>query len=192
MTGSAGNPSVAASGRTAYFSWGGSPEGGARTAWVAVTRDGGASWTRPTPLGSGLGITAVRFVSAVAGDEDRAAVSFLGTTDVGPADSAEFTGTWRPYVAVTTDRGRTWRTTPATARPVHRGGICLSGVLCSAASRVLLDFNDLAVDRSGRLYLALAVSCRDTRCRQVASGNDTTTPLLLRQIGGPVLRRPSR
>jgi hypothetical protein len=97
----------------------------------------------------------------VAGDGDRAAFGFLGSTEGGNyQDLATFNGIWNFYVATTYDRGAHWVTVNATADdPVQKGAICLAGILCSSSNRNLLDFNDIAVDREGRPLGAYADGC---------------------------------
>ena len=52
---------------------------------------------------------------SVAGDDDRAAFAFLGTTTGGNyQDAANFQGVWHLYVATTYDGGKTWVTSDAT------------------------------------------------------------------------------
>jgi hypothetical protein len=100
------------------------------------------------------------FPVVVAGDGDRAAFGFLGSTTGGNfQDEASFQGIWHFYVATTYDRGAHWVTVDATPdEPVQKGSICLLGVICGD-DRNLLDFNDIAVDREGRSVAAYADGC---------------------------------
>jgi hypothetical protein len=43
--------------------------------------------------------------------------------------------------------------------PVQKGAICLAGILCSSGNRNLLDFNDITVDKQGRILAAYADGC---------------------------------
>ena len=67
--------------------------------------------------GHAFGIQNIAFPAVVAGDPDRAAFAFLGTTD-GAATSAAriptFPAVWHLYVAHTYDGGATWVTADAT------------------------------------------------------------------------------
>ncbi len=169
-TGNSGHPSlgVGADG-TSYYAWG-SREGGQRTddggpPMVAITRDRAETWTKPVRLGTEFGIRNTKFVTTVAGDGDRAAVAFLGTATSGDDQVATFQGVWRLYVAMTYDRGRTWRTVDATPHsPVQVGAICTSGVLCTGSTRNLLDFNDVVIDDRGRVLAAIADGCPLDAC----------------------------
>ena len=77
----------------------------------------------------------------------------------------DFMGTWHLYVAVTYDRGRHWTTTDATPEaPVQRGCIEFNASCPSTRGsddqRNLLDFNDLTIDREGRVLAAYTDGCQ--------------------------------
>ncbi|MGI8681053.1 MAG: CARDB domain-containing protein [Mycobacteriales bacterium] len=108
------------------------------------------------------------FPAVIAGDDNRAAFAFLGTTTAGdyqdsddpddPNDSS-FKGVWYLYVATTTDGGKSWVTVNVTPNdPVQRGSICTSGTTC-ADDRNLLDFMDLDLDAQGRGVVGYADGC---------------------------------
>jgi hypothetical protein len=88
------------------------------------------------------------------------------------ANPGDFNGTWYGYISTTYDGGKTWVTVNATpSDPVQRGPICDKGTLgCSGNTRNLLDFNDLAVDKQGRMLAAFADGCVSDACIQ---GRDT-------------------
>src|SRR4051794_28361811 len=138
---------------------------------IAVSTDHGLTWQKDyevgVPVGCTLGdqyapcrIKSAVFPTVVAGDGDRAAFGFLGSTTGGNfEDEATYTGIWNFYVATTYDRGAHWVTVNATpGDPVQKGSICLLGVLCGN-DRNLLDFIDIAVDREGRSIAAYADGC---------------------------------
>src|SRR5207249_1067734 len=71
---------------------------------------------------------------------------------------ADFHGTWFLYVSFTYDGGRTWHTVNATpGDPVQRGCIWNGGL--SSPCRNLLDFNDMTVDKDGRVVVAFTDGC---------------------------------
>lgn len=159
---------------TLYFAYG----NGDGHQHVAVSHDRGKTW--PTNLDQDLGyyqgIQTSVFSEAVAGDADRAAVFFLGSSTPGQAgatggDPSGFAGTWYGYVSTTYDGGKTWNTVNATPNdPVQRGPVCTKGTLgCSGNTRNLLDFNDLTIDEKGRVLAAYADGCISAQCVQ---GND--------------------
>ncbi|HUR14163.1 MAG TPA: sialidase family protein [Mycobacteriales bacterium] len=168
--GDAGHPSLGVgSDGTVYAAWGSKDNGGGGgRVHVAVSRDRGAHWTMPKALGKELGVHVSRFPLAVAGDGDRAAVAYLGSTDDGnPGSNRNFHGTWRMYVSLTYDRGRTWKTYDATpGSPVQVGSICTGGTSCTTgplSDRNLLDFNDMVLDGQGRPVIAFADGCLKTK-----------------------------
>ena len=75
------------------------------------------------------------------------------------ADGKKFTGAdWYMYVATTYDRGATWTAVNATpGDPVQRGCIWNGGG--SNDCRNLLDFNDITVDKIGRVMVGYADGC---------------------------------
>ncbi len=111
-------------------------------------------------LGSEYGINNAVFPAAVAGDDDRAAVAFIGTPTAGDyQNAATFKGVWHLYVATTYDGGATWTTTDATPNdPVQRGSICTGGTTCGN-DRNLLDFIDATIDDHGRVLVGFADGC---------------------------------
>ncbi|MBT8137121.1 MAG: hypothetical protein KJO54_08930, partial [Gammaproteobacteria bacterium] len=103
------------------------------------------------------------FSTMVAGDDDRAAFSFLGTTTPGALGTSNQPNTeWSLYVSMTFDGGVNWTTTNVTEDqgepPVQRGVICDQGTTC-ASNRNLLDFNDLQMDKRGRPVAMYAIGC---------------------------------
>jgi hypothetical protein len=151
------DPSVAVgSNNTAYFAY----VGADGKPGVAVSRNHGTTWTTPSILGGEFGIKNAVFPAAVAGDDNRAAVAFLGTPTGGDyQDAAHFKGVWHVYVATTYDGGATWQTVDATPTdPVQRGSICTGGTTCGS-DRNLLDFIGVTIDSHGRVEVAFADGC---------------------------------
>lgn len=147
------------------------PSGGLYASWigndrhlrVALTQNDGVTWGPATDVSALVGVQTASFPAMVAGDDDRAAVAFLGTTDPGNGFAQPFQGTWDLYVALTYDAGATWTVTKATTDPVQRGWICISGTACDLGSaptgRNLLDFMDATLDADGRVLVAFADGC---------------------------------
>jgi hypothetical protein len=157
---------------------------------VVVSHDKGASWSASVDPAASLGIQNVQFPAAVAGDDERAACAFLGTTTAGDDQNGAFNGAWRLYVSYTYDSGATWTTVDVTgADPVQKGCISLAGVLGGTCSkRNLLDFNDAALTQDGRVVVAYADGCVAT----CVSGTGASTSAVLNvavQTGGKGLFR---
>lgn len=147
------------------------------TARVAVSRDRGLTWSNPANVGHAHGIQNGVFAAMTAGDGDRAAMFFLGTTTAGAngiATDMAFPGTWYGYIATTYDRGQSWVTVNATPNdPVQRGVVCTHGTTCPSGTRNLLDFNDMEIDAKGRPIAAYADGCITDSCR---NGVDRSGP----------------
>ena len=186
---SATDPSIGISaGGVLYFGYR-NTDGHAR---VAVSRDRGATWTYDTDIGAAANIQNAVFPAAVAGDDDRGAVAFLGSTTAGDPNDHAFSGTWQLYVAHTYDGGRSWTTTTVTTPddPVQRGCLLLGGG--DDPCRNLLDFIGADVDSTGRVLVGYADGCID-QCVTTANPDDTTPGFrtdkgaIARQIAGKTL-----
>lgn len=166
------------------------PSGWVYAAWtdvdkhvhVALSTDHGATWSPQHDVSPGL--TGTVFSTVTAGDDDRAAVAFVGTADAGQPGSANFTGAWNLYVAYTLDGGSTWTTVKASPDPVERGGICTSGTLCTQG-RNLLDFITAMTDAKGRVLVAYADGCPGG-C-PATSSSSAALLTIARQTCGPSL-----
>jgi hypothetical protein len=139
------------------------------TARVAVSKNRGLSWTTPVNVGHSHNLQNGVFPAVVAGDPDRAAMFWLGTTTPGASGVATdmaFNGTWYGWMATTYDGGKSWVTVNATpGDPVQRGVVCTHGTTCPSGTRNLLDFNDLEMDKTGRPVAAFADGCVTAACR---------------------------
>jgi hypothetical protein len=157
------------------------------TVHVAVSHDKGQSWIRDFNVGAAQGIKNVVFPSAVAGDDNRAAVSFLGTTTAGNyQDSANFTGVWHLYTAFTYDGGQSWVTVDDTPTdPVQIGSICTAGTTCGN-DRNLLDFIGSTIDSHGRVEVAYADGCTGA-CVTGGTNNHDAYATIARQYAGLTL-----
>lgn len=171
------DPSVGiASDGTVYFGY----ENAGKTPRIAVYDPKTDQWLNDQPVGGLTNFTGVAFPAVVAGDGDRAAFAFLGTTTPGSAfgSGTDFTGTWHLYVATTYDRGYSYTFSDATPTdPVQRGNICNGGSGCPAApapnTRNLLDFMDVQMDKKGRVLVGYADGCISSACIQ---GQDVSGP----------------
>lgn len=186
---------------TVFFGWedGTNPSettfGTTSAAKIATSTDHGRTWTKPYDVSSALGLHNVQFPEVIAGDPGRAAFSFLGTKGIGDDQHNGFVGEWHLYVATTIDNGKSWTTVDATpGSPVQRGCISLQGTsnkniqdanLCK--QRNLLDFNDITVDRVGRVLVAYSVGCTGVCTTDPKSGSKGAEDFVLRQSSGPLL-----
>ena len=167
---------------------------------IAVSSNHGLNWTRdwdvgvpadcnpaadPNPAFAQCRIKSAVFPVVVAGDTNRAAFGFLGSTTGGNyQDEATYQGIWYFYVATTYDGGNTWTTVNATAGdPVQKGSICLGGLTCGN-DRNLLDFNDMTIDRQGRVLAAYADGCVAPACTAPDYNGRLHKAAIVRQSGG--------
>jgi Calx-beta domain len=163
------------------------------SAFVAVSDDRGNTWKNHFDVGAVAGIEHAVFPVVIAGDDDRAAMAFIGTAGKGSLEDRAFPGVWYLYIAHTYDGGVTWTTVDATPNdPVQRGGIWLGGG--SPPHRNLLDFIGIDVDKDGRVLVAYADGCTGAACVQApyeATGNSyTALAAIARQTGGRRLFGP--
>jgi PKD repeat protein len=157
---------------------------------MAVSGNHGVDWT-DRDVGAGLIKNAV-FAQATAGDGDRAALGFVGTPTGGNSeDINNFKGIWGFYIATTFDRGLTYTLVNATGDdPVQVGSICTSGTTCGD-DRNLLDFNDIQIDKEGRVLAAYADGCVAPNCTAATAGGPppfsasrSALASIIRQSGG--------
>lgn len=185
------DPSVGiAADNTVYFGY----QNGDGRPHIAVSKDHGKTW-KDVDVSQGF-IKNIVFPEVVAGDGNRAAFGFLGTSTEGNyQDTANFAGVWYFYIATTLDGGQTYTLVDATnGDPVQLGSICTGGTTCGG-DRNLLDFNDLQIDKEGRVLAAYADGCVAPACDSTKAAahkppyNESRSALasILRQSGGPRL-----
>lgn len=145
---------------------------------IVVSHDEGLTWENDQDAGYYQDIKNSVFPAVTAGDSNRAAFFFLGTTTAGAAatdtdqTSPYVNAVWYAYISTTYDGGKTWVTVNATPNdPVQRGVVCTNGTTCPSGTRNLLDFNDLQVDKQGRVVGALADGCTTAGCIQGTDKN---------------------
>ena len=146
---------------------------------IAMSGDKGVSWGPLRDVGASLGIENCAFPAVVAGDGDRAAFSFYGTTTTGAYDQPDFPGIWYLYIATTFDGGATWTTQNLTPNdPIQRGGICSDG-----ACRNQLDFYDMTIDKQGRILIGWDDGCVGG-CVNAPPNSFSAKCVITRQCGG--------
>ncbi|MES2684053.1 MAG: GlyGly-CTERM sorting domain-containing protein [Pseudomonadota bacterium] len=120
--------------------------------------DKGVTWTDNVNIGALAGITKAEFPAVVAGDPDRAAVAFFGSTlqsDADPEAATGYPGVWHLYLATTYDGGKTYHVVNLTPNdPVQRGPLCGANYC-----RNLLDFFDAVIDPDGKVLVGYQDGC---------------------------------
>ncbi len=169
-------------------------------AYVAMSKTNGATWedvgtgngacpgTKYFNVGALVGVQQATFPEMIAGDDDRAAYAFLGSTE--SADDYDMCGggasahIWHLYVAFTYDAGKTWVVDKATTDPVQRGGIWPYGG--NDICRNHLDFNDIVTDKEGRVMVSYTDGCVGACAGPAGTVGASTSshPLIARQRTG--------
>ena len=165
---------------------------------IAVSKNKGQTWSSPVNVGAFVapqqtgetqGVKQTAFPEVVAGDPERAAFAFLGSTTSaqgGGGDDPNWPGIWHLYVAHTYDGGSTYTTIDVTPNdPVQRNAtICAGGFGgCGNGTRNLLDFNDTSVDQDGRAVIAYADGCIG-QCVTKGPNSFTALSTIARQVNG--------
>lgn len=140
--------------------------------------------------GATSGLKNIVFSTMVAGDADRAAMIFHGTTTDGdsgdPATMAN--AVWHLYAATTLDGGEIWALNNLTPNdPTQKGAICDDGTTCTGNTRNLLDFIDAVVDGQGRIVVSFADGCTGPCMSPTGAANNNDYGTLARQSSGPRL-----
>ncbi|MDP3857523.1 MAG: sialidase family protein, partial [Stagnimonas sp.] len=156
------------------------------SAHAVVSTDRGQTWSKDYNISARVGVKTTRFVTAVAGDPDRAACAFIGTPTAGNSEALDFPGFFYGYVATTYDGGATWHTVNVTGEdPLQgAGGVCVSGINCTGNNRNLLDFNDIIKDERGRLMFAYADGCVGNCVQDPSVNSFSDNGVIARQSGG--------
>ena len=179
--GAASDPSIGiATDGTLYMCY----EDGNSHVRMAVSKDKGDTWINDIDIGASHGIVQTRFPHAIAGDPNRGACAFLGTTTPGNGSSLAFEGEWHGYIATTYDGGLTYHLANVTPfDPVQGYG----GVGPSGTNRNLLDFNDLQLDDQGRLLFGFADGCIGACVQDPSANGFAAKATIIRQSGGRTL-----
>ena len=159
----------------AYHIWTGADEG----VYMSIRTDSGESWGQDSIRISPVEIISSVFPQVDAGDPGRIAITYLGSNNAselnesnidgspwdGNAHSANANVSYYLYVTYSLnalDPNPVFHTFRASDDPVQIGSICLNSGDCrdiGGSNRNLLDFNDLHIDREGRIYIAFADGC---------------------------------
>ncbi len=169
----------------AYHIWSGADFG----VYMSRSTDSGESWEKDSIRISPIEVISTTFPQIDAGDPGRIAITYLGSeneSELGALDIDEVNWTGNPHFANNNvhyhlyityslnalDENPIFHTVRVSDDPVQIGSICLNSGDCrdiGGSNRNLLDFNDLHIDRDGRVYVAFADGCTGT----CASGNNS-------------------
>lgn len=177
----------------AYHVWTGEDGG----VYMARSTDSGSTWDETSLRISPRAVISSTFPHIDAGDPGRIAIAYLGSEDKQFYNTADIDSQpWRgnPHTAPNDtvyhlyvtyslnalDDEPVFHTVQITEDPVQRGSICISSGDCrdigSSNNRNLLDFNDLHLDKEGRVYIAFADGCTGS-CAESGSAPDSRDAL---------------
>jgi hypothetical protein len=146
---------------------------------MSRSTDSGESWEQESIRISPVEVISTTFPQTDAGDAGRIAITYLGSENSSELNQTDIDGNpWNGnphyangnvsyYLYITyslnaLDPSPIFYTTRVSADPVQIGAICLNSGDCrdiGGSNRNLLDFNDLHIDREGRVYVAFADGC---------------------------------
>ncbi len=159
----------------AYHVWTGGDEG----IYMSRSTDSGESWEQESIRISPAGVISTVFPQTDAGDPGRIAITYLGSENTEMMNQSDIDGNpwdgnahyapneaeyhlYITYSLNALDDEPIFHTYRVTDDPVQVGSICLNSGDCrdiGGSNRNLLDFNDLHIDREGRVYVAFADGC---------------------------------
>lgn len=160
----------------AYHVWTGADQG----IYLARSTDSGDTWDTESLRISPVEVISTAFPQTDAGDPGRIAVTYLGSENASLLNTSDIDGNnwdgnghyapnevhyhlYITYSLNALDENPTFHTYRVTDDPVQIGAMCLNSGDCRSdqggSNRNLLDFNDLHIDREGRIYIAFADGC---------------------------------
>ena len=160
----------------AYHVWTGADEG----IYLSRSIDSGLTWEQDSLRASPIQVISTAFPQIDAGDPGKFAVTYLGSENVSLLGTPDLDGNpwdgnghyapnevhYHLYVTFSfnaLDEEPIFHTRRISTDPVQVGAICLNSGDCRSdqggSNRNLLDFNDLHIDREGRVYIAMADGC---------------------------------
>ena len=145
------------------------------------------NWSKDHDLGASHGVLNSAFPEAIAGDNGRAAVGFIGSDRQGDFQSLSFPGYWYAFMSTTFNHGDSWVTTNVSPNdPVQgKGGVWQQGG--SQTNRNLLDFNEITIDDKGRPAFGYDDGCVGECVGNPDNNSFTAHMRLARQSGGRTL-----
>ncbi len=151
---------------------------------VTVSHDKGATYSPSVNVGALANVTYSVFPAATAGDANRAAVAFFGSTyngtDTGFEDMS-WPGFWYLYIATTFDGGTTWNVANATPdNPIQGFG----GIGNAGDNRNHYDFIDAVIDTQGRVIATNSIGCSAACVKNGTPNTFSKLAGIVRQSGG--------
>ncbi len=178
------NPSVSVdSGGTVHYAWTGDDWGH----YVSHSKDQGETWSKPRRV-SPPGVKSTTFPSIIAGDGGKVATSFIGTSE-GPSTPGGVgeKGVWHLYVAYSynaTAAKPRWDVLRVTTHPVQLGCVGRHDAEpCNNGN--LLDFNDMAFTKQGRVAISYTDGCLPDECKDHQTSRARRLAVAIQTQGRP-------
>jgi hypothetical protein len=165
-----------------YYAW----TGRNRLPYLAISRDGGATWSQPLMIGP-PGLTEANLPAIDIGDDGKVAITYMGSTNAPGGEAPTGSGpayakaTWNGYITMTVDAladDPLFFTAPVNdpADPFVKGG-CGVG-----RCQQVFDFIDVVIAPDGTPYTSMVDGCpRRGACPSLGQG------VVGRLVGGPPL-----
>jgi hypothetical protein len=157
-----------------------------RQPYLVISRDHGASWTKPRLIAP-PGVHQANFPTIAAGDRGRIAILFPGSTSKSYDDA---TRPWNDYLVVSTNALSknpmfVSTTVNVPSDPVRRGP-------CSGRCGGMFDFLDIFVSpHDGSVWAAISDTCVDL-CVKSPTGSQKSVGdgIAVKQLSGPSMWAP--
>ena len=168
-----------------YYDW----IGGDDLPYLAISRDGGKSWSDPMMIGP-PGIKRSSLPAIDIGDDGKIAMTYVGSESPGRSKKAQKKWTWNGYITMTADALDAnpvfyTGTLNAPSDPLHRGGGC-GNTRC----HTLGDFFDVTIAPDGTPWVAFVDACfkKDYCVPTFEAVGVRGEAVVGRLVGGPKLR----
>lgn len=134
---------------------------------LSVSRDGGATWSRPMSVGV-PGVTYAKLAGVVAGAEGRIAISYIGTTVAGGLDATQddlSRANWNAYASISLnalDADPIFATVSINdpADPLHRGSCARRCLATGGGPYGMYDYRVSALSpATGQVWTTLSDNC---------------------------------
>lgn len=184
----ANNPSVYVDpDGTVFYAW----TGGDWGHYVAYSKDQGETWSKPLKV-SPPNVETTTFPMIIAGKKGRVATAFIGTS-VGPSNPGDVgnEAIWHLYLSYSLNAlssNPQWKAARVTTHPIQIGCVGRHGGTASppCTNGNLLDFNDIAFLKDGRVVMSYTDGCLE-KCENADASEERRLAIAV-QTRGPSFR----
>lgn len=170
---------------TVFYAW----TGGDWGHYVSYSKDQGETWSKPLKV-SPANIKTTTFPMIIAGKDGRVATGFIGTTE-GPGNPGDVSkdAVWHLYLSYSMNaltNGARWQSAQVTQHPLQLGCVGRHGGTEGCTNGNLLDFNDIAFLKDGRVVMSYTDGCIEG-CTSAKDSEHRRLAIAV-QRGGPSFR----